>query len=114
MIMRRFVVLALLSLLLAAGERSIRIEYPNGGEILKRGSQAEIRWRTQGVEGNLAILLFRNGEQHAVIAASIPDSGSFQWVVATSLPEDRRYRLRICSLLDLRLNDFSDLDFSIK
>jgi hypothetical protein len=114
MIMRRVFMMVLLSLLLAAGERSVRIEYPNGGEVLKRGSQVEIRWHTQGVEGNLAILLFKNGEQHAVIAASIPDSGSFQWAVATSLPEDSRYRLRICSLRDLRLNDFSDRDFAIK
>jgi hypothetical protein len=114
MIMRRFVVLAMLSLLLSAGERSIRIEFPNGGEVLARGSQVAVRWRTQGVEGNLAILLFKGGEQHAVLAAGVPDSGLFQWTVAATLPADSRYRLRICSLRDLRLNDFSDRDFTIK
>ncbi len=106
--------LALLSLLLPSAERAIRIEYPNGGEVLTRGSQVAVHWRSQGVEGNLAILLFKGGEQHAIIAANIPDKGLFQWTVATSLPEDNRYRLRICSLSDLRLNDFSDRNFSIK
>ncbi|MCU0235880.1 MAG: GPI anchored serine-threonine rich family protein [Acidobacteria bacterium] len=114
MIMRRFVVLAMLSLLLSAGERSIRIEFPNGGEVLARGSRVAVQWRTLGIEGSLAILLFKGGEQHAVIAASVPDSGQFQWTVAASLPVDGRYRLRICSLRDLRINDFSDRDFTIK
>ena len=113
MIKRTFAALALLSLLLPSADRSIRIEYPNGGEALKRGTQVTVRWRTQGIDGNLALLLFRKGEQHAIIAAGIPDNGFFQWTVANSLPEDTGYRLRLCSLSDLRLNDFSDRDFSI-
>jgi len=114
MIMRKFIVLALLSLLLSAGERSIRILSPNGGEVLARGSQVAVQWRSQGIEGSLAILLFKGAEQHAVIAASVPDNGLFQWTITASLPADSRYRLRICSLRDLRLNDFSDRDFTIK
>jgi len=105
---------ALLSLLLQAGDRSIRIEFPNGGDVLKCGSQVVVQWRAQGVEGNLAILLFKGSEQLAVIAASVPDSGFFQWTVPATLSEGSHYRLRICSLRDLRLNDFSDRDFSIK
>jgi hypothetical protein len=112
--MRTIAALALLSLLLQAGDRSIRIEFPNGGEVLKCGSQVGVHWRSQGVEGNLAILLFKGSEQHAVIAASVPDSGFFQWTVPASLPEGIQYRLRICSLRDLRLNDFSDRDFAIR
>jgi hypothetical protein len=114
MTIRRIATLALLSLLLQAGERFIRIEYPNGGEVLKHGSQVAIQWRSQGIEGNLAILLFKGSEQHAVIASSVPDSGIFQWTVPPGLSEGGQYRLRICSLHDLRLNDFSDHDFIIK
>jgi len=114
MIMRTLATLALLSMLLPSTARTIRIEYPNGGEVLTRGSRVAVQWRSQGVEGNLAILLFKGGEQHAIIANGIPDNGLFQWTVATDLPEDNRYRLRICSLRDLRLNDFSDRDFAIK
>ncbi len=113
MIKRTFAALALLYMLLPSADRSIRIEYPNGGEVLKRGTQVAVRWSTQGIEGNLALLLFKNGEQLAIIAAGIPDNGLFQWTVATSLPEATGYRLRLCSLNDLRINDFSDGDFSI-
>jgi hypothetical protein len=106
--------LALLSLPLPASGPSIRIEYPNGGEVLRRGTQVAVRWRTQGIEGSLALLLFKNGEQQAILANGIPDNGLFQWHVATGLAESTGYRLRLCSLSDLRLNDFSDRDFSIK
>jgi len=112
--MQRIVIVAMLSLLLQAGDRSLRIEFPNGGEVLKCGSQIGVQWRSQGIEGNLAILLFKGSEQHAVIAASVPDSGFFQWTVPANLPEGGQYRLRICSLRDLRLNDFSDRDFAIR
>lgn len=66
------------------------------------------------MNGNVAILLFKSGEQYAVIAASAPNSGAFAWDIAAALPDNNRYRLRICALADLRINDFSDRDFSIK
>lgn len=96
-----------------APDRFIRIEYPNGGEVLKAGSQATIRWISLGIDGPVAILLFRGSEQHAVIAANTPNSGVFSWVPAADLPDSGQYRLRICSLRDLRINDFSDRDFTI-
>jgi hypothetical protein len=113
MIFRRLLPLLLLALLLRAGTREIRIEYPNGGEVLKSGGDVRVSWRSVGVGGDLAILLFKGGEQYAVIAASVPDRGFFQWQVPAALPDSGQYRLRICSLNDLRVNDFSDRDFAI-
>jgi hypothetical protein len=106
-------IVILFFLSLPAGDRSIHIEFPNGGEVLKSGSQVEILWRSLGVSGNLAILLFKSGEQYAVIADAAPNSGSFQWKVSAALPASGQYRLRICALTDLRINDFSDRDFAI-
>ncbi len=106
--------LLLFALLLEAGERSIRIDYPNGGEVLRRSDEVRILWHSIGVEGNLAILLFKGGEQYAVIADAIPNNGVFLWKVSPALPDSGQYRLRICSLRDLRINDFSDRDFAIK
>jgi hypothetical protein len=96
-----------------APDRFIRIEYPNGGEVLKAGGQAAIRWLSLGIDGPVAILLFKGSEQHAVIAASTANSGSYSWALPTELPDSGQYRLRICSLRDLRVNDFSDRDFAI-
>ncbi len=114
MIFRRLLPLLLLALLLRSGEQEIRIEFPNGGEVLKNGGDVRVNWRSVGVSGDLAILLFKGGEQYAVIAASVPNCGFFQWKISAALPDSGQYRLRICSLRDLRINDFSDRDFAIK
>lgn len=109
-----FVLGLMLVLMLHAGDSSIRIDYPNGGEVLKCGSQTEVRWHSSGFDGPVAILLFKGAEQHSIIAAGAANSGSFQWTIPATLPAGSRYRLRICSLRDLRINDFSDRDFTIK
>jgi len=114
MIFRRIASLLLLTLLLPAGERSIHIDYPNGGEVLQSGNSVRILWHSIGIEGNLAILLFKGGEQYAVIADAVPNNGDFLWKISPDLPDSGHYRLRICSLRDLRINDFSDRDFAIK
>jgi hypothetical protein len=105
--------LVLLSLSLVAAAPSLQIDFPNGGEVLRCGSEVRVLWHSIGVEGNLAILLFKDGEQYAIIAAAVPNSGAFQWRISPTLPDGGRYRLRICSLRDLRVNDFSDRDFAI-
>ena len=97
---KKLVLPIFLVLALRAGAPYINIAFPNGGEVLKTGGQVRIVWQSQGVNGNVAILLFKSGKQYAVIAAALPDNN--------------RYRLRICALADLRINDFSDRDFSIK
>ncbi len=106
--------LFLICLSLQAANRFIHIDFPNGGELLRSGSEVRVLWHSLGVEGSLAILLFKDGEQYAILADSVPDSGVFQWWISPSLPDGGRYRLRICSLRDLRVNDFSDRDFAIK
>jgi len=114
MTVKRIALLILLALALHGSDRYIHIEFPNGGEVLKSGSQARILWRSLGVSGNVAILLFLSGEQYAIIAESVPDSGAYEWKISAALPESGQYRLRICALKDLRVNDFSDRDFAIK
>jgi hypothetical protein len=111
---KRISLLILLTMALHAGDQTMRIEFPNGGEVLKSGSQARVLWRSLGVSGNVAILLFKSGGQYAIIAESVPDSGAFEWKISAALPDSGQYRLRICALKDLRVNDFSDRDFAIK
>ena len=110
----RIGLLLLIALVLQAGENYIRIDFPNGGEVLKSGSPVGVRWQSLGVNGNVAILLFKDGEQYSIIAESVPNSGAYQWNIPADLPDSGRYRLRICLLNDLRVNDFSDRDFAIK
>lgn len=114
MIVKRIALPILLALALHAGGQVLRIEFPNGGEFLKSGSQVRILWQSLGVSDNVAILLFKSGEQYAIIADSVPNSGVYEWKIAAALPDSGQYRLRICSLKDLRINDFSDRDFALK
>ncbi|HUU05447.1 MAG TPA: Ser-Thr-rich GPI-anchored membrane family protein [Patescibacteria group bacterium] len=114
MTVKRIALLILLTLALQAGDNYIRIEFPNGGEVLKSGSQVRILWQTLVANGNVAILLFKSGEQYAIIAESIPNSGTYEWKIAATMPDSGQYRLRICLLKNLRVNDFSDRDFAIK
>jgi hypothetical protein len=111
---RAILAVILLALLLPAGGRYLRIDYPNGGEVLHSGSQVTLRWSSLGVDGPVAVLLFQAGEQRAIIAESAPNTGALQWTVPAALPDSGQYRLRICALDDLRVNDFSDRDFAIK
>ncbi|MFH2107700.1 MAG: Ser-Thr-rich GPI-anchored membrane family protein [Chrysiogenia bacterium] len=114
MTIKRIALLILLTLALQAGDNFIRIEFPNGGEVLQTGCQVRIKWQSLGVSGNVAILLFKSGEQYAIIAESVPNSGAYDWQITTAVPDSGQYRLRICLLKDLRVNDFSDRDFAIK
>ena len=114
MTVKRIALLILLTLALQAGDNYIRIEFPNGGEVMQAGSQVRIKWRSLGANGNVAILLFKSGEQYTIIAESVANNGAYEWQIAAAMPDSGQYRLRICLLKDLRVNDFSDRDFAIK
>ena len=109
-------VIFLLCLLTGAWAQTpaIRILYPNGGEILNRQSRVEIRWESSGAGRSLVIVLFKNGLQLAVISPLAVNSGRFEWFIPATLPAGDDYRLRLRSLPELALNDFSDKDFSIR
>lgn len=112
-----FIIFFLLALAVLPGQDAapfIRVEFPNGGEALAAGSRVTVRWLSLGIDNAVAILLFRGGEQHSIIAARAPNSGSFSWDLSPDLPAGGQYRLRICVLPELRINDFSDRDFFIK
>jgi len=50
---------------------------------------------------------------HSVIAEQTENTGDFKWKISPTLPDGNNYRIRIRSLNDLSINDFSDADFSI-
>lgn len=100
------------SLLLGAG--TIKVIYPNGGEVLKTGSQVQIKWQSTGISGKVVIILYKRGIKHSVITKTTPNSGIFNWAIPANLPEGNDYRIRIRSLRDLSINDFSDRNFTIK
>ena len=96
-----------------AKKSSINVLYPNGGEVLKTGSTTNIRWQSQGVDGKVIIILYKKGIKHSVIAKQTVNSGIFRWKIPRNLPGGKNYRVRIRSLKNLAVNDFSDRNFKV-
>lgn len=96
---------------------SLKVIYPNGGEILKAGTNIQIKWTstTQSPSGEtIIIVLYKKGIKHSVISNGTPNNGRFPWKIPADLPEANDYRIRIRLAHNLSINDFSDRDFTIK
>ena len=109
--------LFVLGLLLAVSvlyAASIKVLYPNGGEVLKTNSKIQIKWHSQGLNGKVVLVLYKKGIKHSVISKQTANKGIFSWKIPRQLPEGNDYRIRIRSLKDLSVNDFSDRNFKIK
>jgi hypothetical protein len=86
---------------------------PNGGENWLVGSYHPITW-TDNIVDNLRIDLWRADTFFCPIAASVPNSGSFTWLIPQTIPEDTNYRVRVQSLADSAVIDCSDGVFTMK
>ena len=93
---------------------SIKVLYPNGGEVLKTNTMVHIKWQSKDINGKVVIVLYKKGIKHEVIAKQTDNNGNFPWKIPQNLPEGNDYRIRIRALNDLAINDFSDRNFSIK
>jgi len=86
------------------------ITSPNGGENWQLGSNHAITW-IDNLSGNIEIDLWKGGVFYAVIDASDPSDGVFNWSIPDSLEPDIDYRIKITSRQDTNSFDFSDNDF---
>jgi hypothetical protein len=93
---------------------SIKVLYPNGGEILKTNTTVQIKWASSKPKGKVILILYKKGIKHSVISKGTDNSGLFLWKIPQQIPEGNDYRVRIRLLDNLSVNDFSDRDFTIK
>jgi hypothetical protein len=91
----------------------ITVTSPNGGETWIRGSTQMITW-TDNISGNVKIRLFNGSTVAAIIAASTPSNGSFEWTVPASLATGNNYKVKIDSIDDRTIKDQSDRGFRIR
>jgi hypothetical protein len=91
----------------------ITVTSPNGGETWIKGTTQTITW-TDNISGNVKILLFKDSTVAAIIAASTPSDGSFDWTVPASLHDGRNYKVEVRSLDDFSIKDQSDRAFKIR
>ena len=91
----------------------ITVTSPSGGEIWIKGTTQTIAW-TDNISGNVKIRLLKGSALAAIIAASTPSNGSFDWTVPTSLATGNNYKVEIDSLDDRTIKDQSDRAFRIR
>ena len=98
----------------AINKASIRIIYPNGGEVLKTGSSVTIKWQWKNASGKVILILYKKGIKHSIISKQAANTGMFRWKIPRNIPVGSDYRVRIRVLKKLYINDFSDGNFTIK
>ena len=92
---------------------SILVQSPNGGEPLVHGDTVEIRWNTNTVPGNVKIELYKSGSFERELASSTLNDRIFYYTIPEDLPSSSLYQLRISSVNNQTIEDFSDANFTI-
>ncbi|MEW6193577.1 MAG: aryl-sulfate sulfotransferase [Bacteroidota bacterium] len=89
----------------------VQITIPNGGEKFQRGLKHYIKWNDNIAE-DVVIELLRNNEVVSVIDTT-SSSGVYQWSVSQGAAISNNYKIKIKSLIDETLFDYSDYTFEI-
>jgi hypothetical protein len=85
----------------------ITVISPNGGESWLAGTMYTIKW-TSNISENVSIELFKGGSVYYTIANSIPNNGNYMWSIPDTLQSAIYYKVKITSVLDSSIYDFSD------
>jgi len=97
-----------------AGQASITVTSPNGGESWQRGTSHNITWDSFGDVGpDVRIDLYKGGVLNLKIISSTPNNGSYGWSIPLDQTIDSDYLIKIASASNPALFDESDDYFSI-
>ncbi|HPN34488.1 MAG TPA: dockerin type I repeat-containing protein [bacterium] len=95
---------------------TLTVTSPNGGETWYAGSHHNITWTSTNFTDNVAIELSTDGGStfSTVIAASAPNTGTYDWTVTTfpTLPKNS-CRIRVSSATNTTPRDVSNSNFTI-
>jgi hypothetical protein len=98
------------------GPPRMQVLSPNGGEIWGVGTTQQITWVAENYEGSKSNVKLEystnSGGSWLPIQASVPDTGSYEWTVPSTLSEN--CRVRVSDPADGDPFDVSDADFSIR
>lgn len=91
---------------------SMELQSPVGGESLITYGHHVIKWLSASVSPNVTIELWKGGAIKCVVAASAPNTGTFDWILTGDLPSGTDYRIHIATCEGAN-SDQSHADFSI-
>ncbi|MBU0559165.1 MAG: peptidoglycan DD-metalloendopeptidase family protein [Bacteroidetes bacterium] len=92
--------------------QTITVSSPNGGENWQKGQQYNITW-SDNITENVKIELYKGGSLNSTIVSSTSSNGTYLWTVPTSLTDGNDYKVKITSVNNASINDFSDNIFTI-
>jgi hypothetical protein len=96
-----------------ASTPSLLVTLPNGGEVWEKSQQQIVTWNSTAIAGQVKISLHKNGSYYKTIANSAPNTGFYAWVVPSYVAAGDAYTVRVRSVDDTSIKDFSDQNFSV-
>lgn len=96
----------------AATPASITVTYPNGGEVLEKGSRIKITWESTGLQGSMKINLVDASGGTTEVAKRASNRGTYSWTVSSRL-DDGKYKIVVMTD-DGSVRDESDAVFTIQ
>ncbi len=91
----------------------ITVTSPNGGETWQMGTTHNITW-DDNISEDVKIELYISGTLVSTIAYDTSSGGSYTWSIPTWLDESSYYKIKIESVDNSSLNDWSDNYFTIE
>lgn len=88
------------------------IQLPNGGEIWQIGNSYDIQWN-DNISENVKIELYKGGLYNRNISTSTPSDGLLSWNIPIDVTPSNDYQIKITSINNSGINDFSNGNFTI-
>jgi len=92
--------------------QQITITSPNGGESWPAGTSRSITW-SDNISEQVSIDLYKAGSYYYTITASTPSDAHHLWDIPDTLQGGSDYKIKITSVINSSIFDFSDGNFTI-
>lgn len=90
----------------------VTVSSPDGGENWEMGTTHSISW-SDNFDNQVSIKLYKNDSFVSTLTSSTPSDGNFNWTLSEALVPDNDYKIKINSVDDSGVFDFSDGYFTI-
>jgi hypothetical protein len=91
----------------------ITVTAPNSNDLWRPGSNIQITWNDNIAE-NVTIELYKGNNLQEVITTGVASNGLYNWTITPTLASGSDYRIKISSVNNRNINDWSDNYFSVK
>lgn len=95
---------------------AVNITSPNGGETWYKGSSYPIQWNAVNITGSAKIELFKGTSTNptaTIVSSTVVTNGIQMWNIPTTISNDDDYKIKITSLSNSAVYDYSNDFFTI-